>query len=97
MVMAPMEPTHGGTYLLTLTEKTTGKVLRETTIKLNSRETTKAIRGRPVLMKWDASETTIDVTIDGEFLIRVAVPTETQDGETRTNNAMHPSRRSAAS
>ena len=97
MVMAPMEPTSGGTYVVTLTEKATGRLLRRNTIRINSAEWTKTIRGQLVLMRWDATETTVDVTIDGELLIRIAVPATPSNAEMRTNNAMHPSRGSAAS
>jgi hypothetical protein len=91
MVMAPMQPKSGGTYVVTLTEKNSGRLLRTNTIRLDSRQKTKSIRGLQVSMGWDATESTADVTIDGEFLVRVAVPTETQSGKPRTNNAMHES------
>ncbi len=63
-VMGPMEPEAGGTYVLTLSEKTTGKLLRTNAVRFNSGEMTKSIRGLPVLIQWDATETTVDVTID---------------------------------
>lgn len=94
--MAPMKPTDRGAYVVTLTEKATGKLLRTITIRLDSGEKTKTIRGLPVSMKWDATESIVDVTIDGEFLTRIAVPAMTSSAEMRTNKAIHPSRRSAA-
>jgi hypothetical protein len=97
MVMAPMNPTSRGTYVVTLTEKASGRILRTNSIRLDSGQKTKSIRGLPVSMDWNATESAADVTIDGEFLIRISVPTSGVSGETRTNNAMHPSRGSAAS
>ena len=91
-----MNPTDRGAYVVTLTDKATGKRLRTITIRLDSGEKTKAIRGLPVSMKWDATESIVDVTIGGEFLIRVAVPAMPSSAVMRTNNAIHPSRRLAS-
>jgi hypothetical protein len=91
-LMAPLEPTDGGTYVVSLTDKATGKLLRTHAIRLNSGEKTKAIRELPVSMKWDATESHVDVAIDGAFLIRLAVPTPTSSTESRTNQAMEQDR-----
>lgn len=93
MVMAPMEPTTRGTCVVTLTEKATGQLLRTNTIRLDSGQRTRSIRGLPVSMNWDATESTADVTIGGEFLVRISVPPTDDHGAMRTNEAMHPSRR----
>ncbi len=74
MIFAPMDDTVAGTYVVTLTEKATGNTLRSATVKLNSREKTRSLRGLPVLMNWDPSESYTDIIIDGDFLIRVTVP-----------------------
>jgi hypothetical protein len=69
-----LEPAARGAYVVTLSEKATRRLLRTNTIRLDSGEKTKSIRGLPVVINWDATETSVDVTLDGEFLIRVAVP-----------------------
>lgn len=77
MVFAPMDETVGGTYIVTLKDKTTGNTLRSATVKLNSDEKTRSLHGLPISMSWDASESYADVTIDGDFLIRLSVPSST--------------------
>jgi hypothetical protein len=74
MIMAPMKPTLGGTYVITLRNKATGRTLRSATVKLSSEEETKALRGLPVSMNWDSSESYVDMDIAGDFLIRMSVP-----------------------
>ena len=74
MVFAPLDESVAGTYIVTLTGKATGNALRSATIKLNSKEKTKSLRGLPVSMNWDSLESYSDIIIDGEFLIRVSVP-----------------------
>jgi hypothetical protein len=76
MIFAPMDETAGGTYDVTLKDKSTGHTLRSATITLGSNEKTRSLRGFPVSMKWDASESYSDIVIDGEVLIRISVPTK---------------------
>lgn len=75
MIMAPMEQTFGGSYVVTLRDKVTSQVLRTVRVTLNSKELTKSLRGLPVSMIWDASESCADVSVDGDFLLRMSVPT----------------------
>ncbi|MDZ4851659.1 MAG: hypothetical protein SGI77_20420 [Pirellulaceae bacterium] len=75
MIFAPIDETFGGTYVVTLKDKSTGSTLRYAAVKLNSKEKTRSLRGLPVSMIWDASESYSDIIIDGEFLIRMSVPT----------------------
>jgi hypothetical protein len=77
MVFAPMDETVGGTYTVTLKDKTTGSTLRTATVKLNANEKTRSLRGLPISMSWDAAESYSDITIDGVFLIRLSVPSPT--------------------
>jgi hypothetical protein len=77
MASAPMSETVGGTYTVTLKDKTTGKTLRSATVKLNANEKTRSLRGLPISMSWDAQESYSDITIDGVFLIRLSVPSPT--------------------
>ena len=77
MIFAPMRETVAGAYVVTLVDKSTGSTLRSATIKLNSKEKTRTLRGLPVSMTWDASESYSDIIIDGVFLIRMSVPTNT--------------------
>ncbi len=74
MIFAPMDDTVGGTYTVTLTDRLTGNTLRTATVKLNSNEETKSLRGLPVSMIWDPSESYADIIVDGAFLIRISVP-----------------------
>ena len=74
MIFAPMNETVGGTYIVTLKDRSTGNTLRSATVKLNSNDETKSLRGVPVSMIWDPSESYSDIIIDGAFLIRVSVP-----------------------
>lgn len=73
-IMAPMTPTVGGTYSMTLINNTTGKVIRTAKVTLNSAEKTQPLRDRSVLMNWDATETRVDIVIDGESLTQIVVP-----------------------
>jgi hypothetical protein len=73
-IVAPMKPTLEGTYVITLRNKATGRAVRSATVKLNADERTKALRGVPVSMNWESSETYADINIDGDFLIRMSVP-----------------------
>jgi hypothetical protein len=77
MIFAPIDETVGGTYRVTLKDKATGGTLRSATVKLNSNEKTRSLRGLPVSMSWDAPESYSDITIDGVFLIRLSVPSST--------------------
>jgi len=74
MVFAPMDETVGGTYVVKLVDKSTGSTLRSATIKLNSKEKTRSLRGLPVSMNWDTFESYSDIVIDGELLMRMYMP-----------------------
>ncbi|MCA9157209.1 MAG: hypothetical protein KDA72_02710 [Planctomycetales bacterium] len=54
--------------------RATGETLRTYFIKLGLGEMTKSLRGLPVRMDWDASEESLDIVVDGEFLFGVSVP-----------------------
>ena len=69
-----MNETVAGAYVITLSDKITGRVLRTATVKLNSNEKTRPLRGIPITMIWDSSESYSDIMLDGDFLIRVSVP-----------------------
>ncbi|MBL8873243.1 MAG: hypothetical protein JNK90_25915 [Planctomycetaceae bacterium] len=43
------------------------------------------LRATAVTIQWDAAETTADITVDREFLIRIAVPKPISDGKNTTN------------
>lgn len=73
-IFAPTDETFAGTYVVTLIDKATGNTLRSTTVELNSKERTKSLRGCPISMIWDATESTADITIDGNFLVRISTP-----------------------
>lgn len=73
-MMAPMEPTAAGTYDITLRDKPADKTLRRVTVKLNRKEKTKSLRGLPVTMNWDETESYVDISVDGGFLVRISVP-----------------------
>ena len=75
MIFAPMRETVAGAYVVTLVDKSTSSTLRSATIKLNSKEKTRSLRGLPISMNWDAAESYSDIVIDGELLIRTSVPT----------------------
>ena len=73
-MMAPMEPTAAGTYDITLRDKRADTTLRHVTVKLNRKEKTKSLRGLPITMNWDGTESYVDISVDGAFLIRISVP-----------------------
>ena len=73
-IWAPMDPAVAGTYSIMLRENKTGRTLRSATVKLNSKEKTKSLRGLPVSMTWDSLETYADIGVDGDFLMRISVP-----------------------
>lgn len=90
MIEAPLVPTPGGAYVVTLTDKATGQLLRINSIQLDSEQKTKSIRGLPVSMVWDATESTADIIIDGEFLVRISTPVTSGPMETKASNHPYP-------
>lgn len=73
-MMSPMEPTVAGTYDITLRDRQAETTLRQVTVKLNRKEKTKSLRGLPVTMNWDGTESYVDISVDGTFLVRISVP-----------------------
>lgn len=74
LIMAPMEPTTAGAYDITLRDKRADTTLRQVTVKLNQKEKTKSLRGLPVTMDWSGTESYVDISVDGAFLVRISVP-----------------------
>lgn len=75
----------GGTYEIELRDTRTERVLRTYTIQLDPNERLMPLRATNVTIQWDAAETTADITVDGEFLIRVAVAKPVTDLNNTTN------------
>lgn len=73
-IMAPVSPTIAGTYKILLIENATGNTIRAVEIQLNSKERTKPLRGLPVTTVWDAAESSVDIMVDGTFLVGISMP-----------------------
>lgn len=69
-----MEPTTAGTYDITLRDRQADTTLRRVTVTLNRNEKTKSLRGLPVTMNWDGTESYVDISVDEAFLVRLSVP-----------------------
>ena len=70
---APLSPKHGGTYSIELVKKPTKQALRRIAITIPRSEETVTIRGGHASVVWEPAETSADIFLDHEFLIRVAV------------------------
>lgn len=73
-VMAPLSPTKGGSYHITLIDQRSSSVIRQIVVSVPSSEQTVAIREGGGAITWDAEDSFADITIDGTKSIRVWVP-----------------------
>lgn len=73
-IVGPVAAELGGTYQITLRDRSKDQILRWIEVHLRDREPTRSLRDGSVVFRWNADETAVDVVIDGKTLIQVGIP-----------------------
>jgi hypothetical protein len=72
--MAPLSPTDGGSYQISLTDAETSEVIRHITVSLPDSEQTVALRGGGGAIVWHSTNEFVDLQVSETNVIRIWVP-----------------------
>lgn len=73
-IISALEKTDGGKYEIRLIDKSNNKTLRKVVLQVAADQSTESVRGGNTDIRWNATETKVEVIVKGEPLLELPIP-----------------------